>query len=38
MGDDEDDDLDYESTPCKRVKKEEKGVALKKEEGTATKT
>ncbi|KAM0247367.1 hypothetical protein ACHAQJ_009875 [Trichoderma viride] len=38
MGDDKDDDFDYDTTPCKKVKKEEKSTVLKKEEDTTTKT
>ncbi|KAH8131467.1 hypothetical protein FP744_10003652 [Trichoderma asperellum] len=32
LSDGGDDDVDYDSTPCKRVKKEEKSAAVKKEE------
>lgn len=32
LSDGGDDDFDYDSTPCKRVKKEEKDTAVKKEE------
>lgn len=32
QGDDGDDDIEYDSTPCKRVKKEEKAAPVKKEE------